>query len=1074
MQKFLGKWLNVYKGEIGLLLFCAALSFLIRSSSILFTNFAETAFLKRYGVEFLPVVMAVNSISTFVIMSFMTGIMARVPGTRLLAYLFLFCGASAAALRFTIPLGIDLLYPFLYILKAQYEGLLALVFWNMANDLFNTRQSKRLFPLVTAGGVIGMIIGSFATPALAKTISLDNLLFVYLGISLVGAVVVTKVGARFPTLLLAEKKDVKKGSRPPVLEQFKRVLPVIKESKLIKILILVTLIPNVVLQIMNYQFNFAIDQHYATEGGMLQFFGYFRGYLNIINLVILLFIGKIYARWGLPIALLFHPVNYMIAFLAFLFRFELVTAMYARISTKVLLTTIHNPAKAVLMGLVPPSARGVLRPFLRGTVVRVGQLLGAGLIMVAEPFVHPRYFSLIGVLFVGAWIITAVALKREYSGILFDLISRNMLDLRAMEDIDVGLVFADKKVKSALTGAFLSARGDDCLWYARLEKSIGAEDLDANILAVLKEQSDDTKIGLLSLLSPNAGDKAVPLLRELAGGSNPDLSIAAIQAMHRVQPGDPSGYDLEVFESSRDPVVKAYALVGLYTRSPRKYRDQLDAWLASDDVTERTAGVIAAGESGDRDFETRLKGMLTDRQDVSVVPFLLKGLGNLHLLKLDMNALARSYLSHPEESVRVSALETFAIEDDEDLQTVIPLLGDPSDRIHELAIDKLQNASYHNAELLVEALVLPSAKVREGVFFLLEFLEVKDVDVFRFARFQLERGYRNLAESQALHSLPESQARDLLIAHLDHKKGVRLENLLRGLATQDRSGRTRIIWRGLSSTNPRERSNSLEALESSAHPSLSKLMVPLLEDLPPSQCLAVGRKNFQLPAFDSDTNALISYFLSKTDWVTVVLTLYLVAKQSYDSVDRTTLEQLARSENRHVRQLALILVNGQEAPREKEDQLADAITVPEKILHLKRIHIFENLSVTELAAIASVTEEAVYPPGEIVIREGEQGDTMYLVLKGDVSVLKSREGEQEGHEMELDHIRTGDYFGEMALFEDTLRSATIRTAEETSLLVLHKRELTEIVREHPQIALNICKVLGGRLRILHEKLKECE
>jgi len=58
----------------------------------------------------------------------------------------------------------------------------------------------------------------------------------------------------------------------------------------------------------------------------------------------------------------------------------------------------------------------------------------------------------------------------------------------------------------------------------------------------------------------------------------------------------------------------------------------------------------------------------------------------------------------------------------------------------------------------------------------------------------------------------------------------------------------------------------------------------------------------------------------------------------------------------------------------------------------------------------------------------------------------------------------------MALFEDVLRSATIRTEQDSRLLVLHKQEFKEIVREYPQIALTICKILSGRIRKLHKKL----
>lgn len=146
-------------------------------------------------------------------------------------------------------------------------------------------------------------------------------------------------------------------------------------------------------------------------------------------------------------------------------------------------------------------------------------------------------------------------------------------------------------------------------------------------------------------------------------------------------------------------------------------------------------------------------------------------------------------------------------------------------------------------------------------------------------------------------------------------------------------------------------------------------------------------------------------------------------------------------------------------------------SIPDKILMLRGIQIFEGLTVSELAAIASVTEEVVYPVRTVVITEGETGETMYMIIAGEVSVNKSQEG---GSEIELDRILAGDYFGEMALFENVVRSATIRTEKETRLLVLHKREFTEIVREYPQIALHICKILSQRIRTLHEKIKQEE
>jgi ATP/ADP translocase len=91
----------------------------------------------------------------------------------------------------------------------------ALLFWNMCNDLFNTRQSKRLFPLLTAGGVIGLILGSFGTPHFANRFSMDNLLYLYLFTTIAGAFMIQVMGRSFATLIFKEKTGVSGKKKLP-------------------------------------------------------------------------------------------------------------------------------------------------------------------------------------------------------------------------------------------------------------------------------------------------------------------------------------------------------------------------------------------------------------------------------------------------------------------------------------------------------------------------------------------------------------------------------------------------------------------------------------------------------------------------------------------------------------------------------------------------------------------------------------------------------------------------------------------------------------------------------------------
>ncbi|MCF8142380.1 MAG: cyclic nucleotide-binding domain-containing protein [Deltaproteobacteria bacterium] len=116
------------------------------------------------------------------------------------------------------------------------------------------------------------------------------------------------------------------------------------------------------------------------------------------------------------------------------------------------------------------------------------------------------------------------------------------------------------------------------------------------------------------------------------------------------------------------------------------------------------------------------------------------------------------------------------------------------------------------------------------------------------------------------------------------------------------------------------------------------------------------------------------------------------------------------------------------------------------MLHLKKVGIFQGLSVGELAAIGIMCKVVSYGAEEVVIREGEPGDTLYLIFEGDVSVIKG-EGLEKCSEIAV--MTAGDYFGEMALIDDAPRSATVKTKTKARFMILTKRDFGRIAREHP-------------------------
>lgn len=101
-----------------------------------------------------------------------------------------------------------------------------------------------------------------------------------------------------------------------------------------------------------------------------------------------------------------------------------------------------------------------------------------------------------------------------------------------------------------------------------------------------------------------------------------------------------------------------------------------------------------------------------------------------------------------------------------------------------------------------------------------------------------------------------------------------------------------------------------------------------------------------------------------------------------------------------------------------------------------------------------------YRDGEVIIRQGEPGDRMYVIQAGDVAVTR----QTDGREIHIANLKAGDIFGEMALFEQEVRSATVRAIGESRVLSIDRKGFLRRVNEDPSLAYRILQQLSGRIR----------
>jgi CRP-like cAMP-binding protein len=134
---------------------------------------------------------------------------------------------------------------------------------------------------------------------------------------------------------------------------------------------------------------------------------------------------------------------------------------------------------------------------------------------------------------------------------------------------------------------------------------------------------------------------------------------------------------------------------------------------------------------------------------------------------------------------------------------------------------------------------------------------------------------------------------------------------------------------------------------------------------------------------------------------------------------------------------------------------------------LGRVPVFSTLVESDLEQIAQLAVPRRFDAGQVVFREGDSSDTCYIVREGHARATR-RHG--DGRTITLARFGPGDIFGELAMFEDELRSATVEAIEPTDVVAVLGPDMRALMTEHPEISTRLVVALAKRLRETNERL----
>jgi len=128
---------------------------------------------------------------------------------------------------------------------------------------------------------------------------------------------------------------------------------------------------------------------------------------------------------------------------------------------------------------------------------------------------------------------------------------------------------------------------------------------------------------------------------------------------------------------------------------------------------------------------------------------------------------------------------------------------------------------------------------------------------------------------------------------------------------------------------------------------------------------------------------------------------------------------------------------------------------------LRRVSLFSELSPEELEKVARVAVPRSYAGGSIILREGDPGDTCYILRSGSARVVRQH---ADGRAITLTNLGAGEIFGELAMFDGEVRSATVEAIDDVRAIAILAGDLKQLLSAHPEIAVKLLGALAERLR----------
>ena len=442
--------LDVRPGEIRRIGFMAAFLFFLLAANNVIKIVRDSLFLSRFPIAQLPYVYLLAALLAGVVI----GIYSRFSSRLSLSQVIL--GSHAVIISNVIIFWLLItFYDFAWVLYGFYMwsaivGLIAVAqFWTLTNDLFNPREGKRLFGILTAAGTSGAMLGGFGANLAVSYLFGTNQLLWLIVVLFAGAFVVawftSREGER--VLTVTRREDV--SSKEMHAQDASGVIGSLHGSRYLHAIAAVIFVSVIVSTLIDYQFKAAAKEAYSSKDALAAFFGSYYAWLSVVTFFAQLWLTRrIFIGLGLTSSLLLLPFTLFAGSISLLIWPGLVSATATRLAEASLRTSVNHTAVEILYLPIPDFIKKKVKVFLDVTVERLGDGIAACIILFCALFPGGpaisllSYFS-IGLIFI--WAAVVFVVQRGY----IDALRRSLAyDETSLEDTLID--YTDKDTVEAI------------------------------------------------------------------------------------------------------------------------------------------------------------------------------------------------------------------------------------------------------------------------------------------------------------------------------------------------------------------------------------------------------------------------------------------------------------------------------------------------------------------------------------------------------------------------------------------------------------------------------------------------